>query len=135
MKFSLVTPEKVIIDDQDVEDFIVPGYKGELNILKDHTPLLTSLSVGVLKYKLKEESSYQEVVVTEGYCEVFPTKILVLAETAEKKEDIDVLRAERAYDKASKKLSCITELSPEAIEEQQDRLKKAHVRKTTGTKK
>ena len=135
MKFSLVTPEKVVLDDQDIEDFLVPGYEGELNILEDHTPLLTSLSVGVLKYKLKGEPSYQEVVVTEGYCEVFPTKILVLAETAEKKEDIDVLRAERAYDKASKKLSCITELSPEAIEEQQARLKKAHVRKTTGTKK
>jgi F-type H+-transporting ATPase subunit epsilon len=98
---NLVTPEKKLVTDLEVEEVIVPGFRGQLDILPGHAPLMTTLSTGVLKYRAKGSSAYETAVVSWGYCEVHPEGVIVLAEVAESLEEIDRARAEAALKKAT----------------------------------
>jgi F-type H+-transporting ATPase subunit epsilon len=102
---NLVTPEKRLVTESEVDEVIVPGFCGQLDILPGHAPLLTTLSAGSLRYKLKGQSQYQLVVVSWGYCQVHSGGVVILAETAESLEEIDRARAEAALKKAEKQLS------------------------------
>ena len=126
-KFSLVTPGKKIVTDIDLEDLIVPAHRGELNILPGHSPLMTTLSTGILRFKEKGQSQFQEVVVSWGYCEVSPTGVNVLAETAETLEELDAERAKNAVDKAEKAL-LEPDLEPDQIKKLQRKLDRARAR-------
>lgn len=97
LKLTLVTPEKKLLAEAEVEEIFVPGYRGELNILPGHAPLMTTLSTGIVKYRLKSTSELKSVIVSWGYCEVNPQGVVVLAETAERPEDIDEERALAAW--------------------------------------
>ncbi len=101
---NLVTPEKKLVTDVEIEEVIVPAYRGQLDILPGHAPLMTTLSTGLLKYKTKGSEKYDSVVVSWGYCEVHPDGVIVLAETAESLEEIDQARAEQALRKAQEAL-------------------------------
>jgi F-type H+-transporting ATPase subunit epsilon len=101
---NLVTPDKKMLTDTEIEEVIVPGYRGQLDILPGHAPLMTTLGTGVLKYRTKGSSQYESVVVSWGYCQVNPDGVVVLAETAESLEDIDRARAEESLRKAQKEL-------------------------------
>lgn len=96
-KLTLVTPDKKLLADTEIDEIFVPGFRGELNILPGHAPLLTTLEPGVLRYRLKGQSDLHIVVVSWGYCEVNPHGVMVLAETAERPEDIDQDRALAAW--------------------------------------
>lgn len=89
MKLSLLTPEKKIVMNQEVEDVLVPGHKGELHILPGHAPLMTLLSTGILRWRLKGSSEYNKIVVSWGYCEVNPEGVIVLAESSVASEEVD----------------------------------------------
>ncbi|MFN8792563.1 MAG: ATP synthase F1 subunit epsilon [Bdellovibrionales bacterium] len=82
MKLSVFTPEKKLVTDQEIEDVLVPGHNGEIHILSGHSPLITKLSTGVLRWRLKGQTEYNRVVISSGYCEVNPEEVLVLAEYA-----------------------------------------------------
>ncbi len=127
MLMNLVTPEKKILTGVEVEEVIVPADRGELNILPGHAPLMTTLSVGVLQYRLAGSSEFQKVVISWGYCEVNPKSILILAETAETLEEIDKERALRAQAKASKQL-LEKDLEPDQIKKFQRKLERSAVR-------
>ena len=71
-KFSLVTPEKKFVTEIDVEEVIVPAFRGELDILPGHSPLVTTLSPGVLRYKEAGKSEFTQAALSWGYCEVSP---------------------------------------------------------------
>jgi F-type H+-transporting ATPase subunit epsilon len=101
---NLVTPEKKLVTDLEIDEVIVPAYRGQLDILPGHAPLMTTLSTGILKYKAKGASSHETVVVSWGYCEVHPEGVIVLAEIAESLEEIDRQRAEAALKTAQAKL-------------------------------
>lgn len=103
-KLSVVTPEKRIVTEAEIDEVLVPGYRGQLDILPGHAPLITTLSTGILKYKLKGAANYETVVVSWGYCEVHPEGVSVLAETAESLAEIDRQRAEEALKKAQARL-------------------------------
>jgi F-type H+-transporting ATPase subunit epsilon len=90
MKFSLLTPEKKIVMNQEVEDVVVPGHMGELQILPGHAPLMTLLSTGIMRWKLKGQSDFNKMVVSWGYCEVNPEGLIVLAESSISSEDVEV---------------------------------------------
>ncbi|MFN9067439.1 MAG: F0F1 ATP synthase subunit epsilon, partial [Bdellovibrionales bacterium] len=62
MKLSLFTPEKKIVADQEVEDVLVPAFRGELHILNGHAPLMTKLTTGIMKWKFKGETQYHRLV-------------------------------------------------------------------------
>ncbi len=127
LMFSLVTPEKKVITDMEVEELLVPAYKGQLNILPGHAPLMTTLSVGVLCYREKGSSTWESVAISWGYCEVSPKGVVVLAETAETKEEIDKDRAIEALKKAQKALMD-PDLEPDQIKKFQRKIERAQAR-------
>jgi F-type H+-transporting ATPase subunit epsilon len=101
LKLDIVTVEGLVYS-EDVDMVIAPGIEGELGILPRHAPLLTALSYGELRAKRgPEEDSF---AISGGFMEVQPDRVTVLADTAERAEDIDVERAEAARRRAEDRL-------------------------------
>ena len=98
-QLEIVTPERLVVQDTVIEAQI-PGKNGYLGILPGHAPLITELSVGEITYRVNGFSHY--LAVAWGFAEVLPTKVTILAETAERAEEIDVERARRAKERAEK---------------------------------
>ncbi len=103
IKLEIVTPDNLVVDGE-VQIVMAPGSDGEFGILKGHTPFLTSLKVGTVKYK---DTSGKErlVFVSGGFAEALPDKVTILAESAERRRDIDQERAKQAMERAEKRLS------------------------------
>jgi len=101
-QLEIVTPEKMVVKDA-AEEMQLPGKGGYLGILPGHAPLITELTAGELSYRSAGESHY--LAVAWGFAEVLPDKVTVLAETAERAEEIDVNRAEKAKERAEKRLA------------------------------
>jgi F-type H+-transporting ATPase subunit epsilon len=101
---TLVTPAKKLLEKAPLKEAKVPAFRGELEILPGHAPLITTLEAGVLSYTLSDNTQ-QRVAISWGYCEVTASgEVNVLAETAETKEDINLERAETARTKAQDSL-------------------------------
>jgi F-type H+-transporting ATPase subunit epsilon len=101
-KVAIVTPERVIYGDE--ARFVqARGTMGELGILPQHTPLITSLEPGVLR--VQKEGQWTVFVVAGGFMEVRDNRVVVLANAAERPEEIDVERAKRAKERAEKRLA------------------------------
>ena len=102
IKLEVVTPEKAIVS-EDAKIVMAPGADGEFGVLVGHTPFLSALNVGILRY---EDASGTEkcVFVSGGFAEALPDKVTVLAESAEMKADIDTTRAKDAKARAEKRL-------------------------------
>lgn len=100
-RLDVVTAERVVYSD-DVDMVVAPGVEGQLGILPHHAPLMTTLQPGELLVKKGPEE--QCVAVTGGYLEVRPDRVVVLADAAERAEDIDVCRAEEAMKRAQERL-------------------------------
>lgn len=124
---TLVTPEKKLVTDQEVDEVVVPGHRGQLTVLPGHSPLMTTLDVGLLKYRLKGESQFTSVVVSWGYCEVNPKGVSVLAETAESIEEINQERAQEALKIAQRRLKD-PNLEADQVLKYQRKLKRALAR-------
>ncbi len=124
---NLVTPEKRLATDLEVEEVIVPAERGQLTLLPGHAPLITTLNVGLVKYRAKGKSTFEKAVVSWGYCEINPHGVNVLAETAESLEEIDRDRANEALRLAQKKLT-EPNMEPNQILKYQRKLKRALVR-------
>ena len=73
---------------QEVDEVVVPGHNGELDILPGHAPLMTLLSTGILRWRLKGTTEMNKIVVSWGYCEVNPEGVIVLAETSVLPEEV-----------------------------------------------
>ncbi|MDR1616720.1 MAG: F0F1 ATP synthase subunit epsilon [Syntrophomonadaceae bacterium] len=100
---EVVTPEDILLKEE-IQFLVVPGSEGELGILKNHAPIVASLKIGVLKYKMPDET-VQKVAVSGGFMEVIDNVARVLAETAEHGASVDVLRAKAARERAEKRLA------------------------------
>ena len=124
---NLVTPEKRMVTDTEIEEVIVPAHRGQLEILPGHAPLMTTLGTGILKYKVKGSSTFESVVVSWGYAQVNPEGVIILAETAELVEEIDRTRAEAALKKAENDLMEPI-LEPDQIAQLQHKLARANAR-------
>jgi len=124
---TLVTPEKKLITGQEIEEVFVPAHRGELNILPGHAPLMTTLSTGILRFRLRGESALQPIAISWGYCQVSPEGVNILAETAERPEEIDLTRVQQALSKAGEKLSS-ADLTETDLEKYQNKMSRALVR-------
>jgi F-type H+-transporting ATPase subunit epsilon len=102
LRFEIVTAERIVHTD-DVDMVIAPGIEGELGILPQHAPLLTFLKPGELRVRKGNEET--PIFVSGGFLEVQPDKVLVLADTAERAEEIDLARAEEARRRAEEALA------------------------------
>lgn len=101
MKFRLeiVTPERLVYS-QDVDVLTVPTVQGEISILAKHVPLVSIISPGEIKIKKDNETEY--MAISGGFVQVLPNKVIILADTAERAEEIDMERAEQARLRAQK---------------------------------
>ena len=103
IKLEVVTPEKAVVDD-DAQIAVAPGTLGEFGVLAGHTTFLTTLKVGTLRYT-DANGNEQQVFINGGFAEALPDKLTVLAESAERKDDIDMERAKDALARAEKRLA------------------------------
>lgn len=94
---EVVTPERLLFS-QEVEEVIAPGTEGEFGVLPGHSHFLSTLKIGELRYRVGEEWHFMSVLW--GYAAVTPSKVTILAEVAEKAEDIDVEAAKTAVAEA-----------------------------------
>ena len=94
---EIVAPNRLIMHEE-VEEVVCPGIEGELGILPGHTPLLTTLTIGELRYK--KNNVFCSLAISWGYAEITGHRVVILAELAEKAEEIDLVRAEAAKKKA-----------------------------------
>jgi len=101
-QLEIVTPEKKVVDTAATEAQI-PGKNGYLGVLPGHAPLITELAVGEITFRAGAEE--QRLAVAWGFAEVLPDKVTILAETAERPQEIDVARAREAKEHAEQLLS------------------------------
>ena len=103
IKLEVVTPEKYVVDEE-VEIVVAPGVIGEFGVLIGHTPFLTILKTGTVRYT-DANGKERFVFVSGGFAEALPDKVTVLAESAERRRDIDVARAKAAQQRAQDRLA------------------------------
>ena len=101
IKLDVVTAERVVFSD-DVDVVIAPGVEGQLGILPHHAPLMTMLKPGELL--VRKDGEEFSLVITGGFLEVRPDRVIILADAAERVEEIDVARAEEARRRAQERL-------------------------------
>ena len=99
---ELVTPDRALVR-EDVDEVQVPGSEGYFGVLPGHTPLLATMKPGEFWYRVGSEKFY--LSVAGGFVEVLPERVTVLAQVAERAEDIDVARAEAARKRAEERVS------------------------------
>ena len=104
IQLIVVTPERQLLRESVVE-VTVPGLEGQLGILPGHAPLMTELGIGELSYRTNTSSQPIVLAVISGFAEVLPDRVTVLAETAERAEEIDLARAEQAKARAERRLA------------------------------
>lgn len=104
IQLIVVTPERQLLRESVVE-VTVPGLDGQLGILPGHAPLMTELGIGELAYRTGTSSQPVVLAVISGFAEVLGDRVTVLAETAERAEEIDLARAEEAKARAEKRLA------------------------------
>ena len=101
LRLDIVTAERVVFS-QEVDSVVAPGIEGELGILPRHAPLLTALKLGELRIKTAGEVIH--MAIGGGFLEVMPDKVVILADTAERAEEIDIARAQAARHRAVQQL-------------------------------
>ena len=106
IKLDIVTAERIVFSD-DVDIVIAPGQTGELGILPNHAPLMTTLGAGELVARRAGEEYL--LAIGGGFMEVRPDRVIVLADAAERAEEIDIARAEAAKARAQERLSQTTD--------------------------
>jgi F-type H+-transporting ATPase subunit epsilon len=121
---EIVTPDKLLLS-QDVDMVIAPGTEGEFGVLPGHCQFLSSLRVGELRYQIGDHWHYMSIMW--GFADVTPRRVTILAEVAEKAEDIDIERAQAQVLKAEARLEAGS--SREEIEAAMLSLEKAKLRR------
>jgi len=110
LTLEIVTPDHAVAHEE-VDEVQLPGTEGYLGILPGHTPLLTGLKVGPLWYRKGTEKHYLSIAF--GFAEVLPDRVRLLAQFAERAEEIDLRRAEEAKRRAEEKLQAARTGAPD----------------------
>ena len=128
LQLSIVTPERLVLN-EDVDQVNVPGADGDLGILSDHAPILTTMRAGRFSYELVGEKGKEtiQMIVSGGYLEVTDNRVIVLAEAVEFLDEVNKDRAKASLAKAQAALDN-TDLSDDEFTEAQDRLFRAIAR-------
>ena len=125
IRLDLVTPEKTVLS-EDVDEVIVPGYEGEFGVLPEHTQYLSIVKIGVLRYRKGTE--WHKVALGGGFAEVTPERVVVLADTAERADEIDLERARRAKERAEEALKKDLSVEDETYEKASGAMQRAITR-------
>ena len=99
INFEIVTPERVVLKEE-ITQITVPTKMGEITVLPNHIPLVASLLPGVVHVK-KKDGQEEIMSISGGFLEVLKDKVVILADTAERAEELDLARAEEAHKRAA----------------------------------
>jgi F-type H+-transporting ATPase subunit epsilon len=121
---EIVTPYGSVVNSK-VEDAYIPGSQGDFGVLPGHAPFLTSLRIGELHYRREKEIHF--LAINRGFAEVTPTRVTILADTAEPAEEIDIERAKSAKVRAEEKLRTLFKDDP-VYTQAMEALERARVR-------
>ena len=102
LTLEIVTPDRALVTEQ-VDELQLPGSEGYFGVLPGHTPMLATLKVGEMWYRIGQEKHY--LAIAFGFVEVLPERVTVLAQIAERAQDIDVARAEAARKRAEERVA------------------------------
>jgi F-type H+-transporting ATPase subunit epsilon len=125
-KLNLYTPKGVVVKDLECHDIVIPTCRGEINILPDHTHILTELGTGMMT--VKTPMGPRHYSVTAGLCRVLKDVVTILSFTSEKAEDVDLERAKAAKSKATDRLSGKESLSDVDLIKFRRKLERAELR-------
>jgi F-type H+-transporting ATPase subunit epsilon len=103
IRLEVVTPEKAVVN-EDAQIVVSPGSMGEFGVLIGHTPFMTTLKTGAMRYT-DADGKERFVFVSGGFAEALPDKVTVLAESAERRKDIDQARALAAKERAEARIA------------------------------
>jgi F-type H+-transporting ATPase subunit epsilon len=103
IRLEVVTPEKAVVSEE-AQIVMAPGELGEFGVLAGHTPFMTSLKVGAVRYD-DANGNERFVFVSGGFAEALPDRVTILADSAERRKDIDVERAKAAQQRAEERLA------------------------------
>ena len=128
LSLSIVTPERLVVNG-DVDQVNVPGVEGDLGILYNHAPILTTMRPGRFSYEIVSGKGKKgtQMIISGGYLEVTDNRVIVLAEAVEFLDEIDRERAKASLAKAEEALSS-EDLSDDEFAEAQNRLFRAIAR-------
>ena len=101
IELEIVTPERRMLAEE-VDELMMPGVEGYLGVRPGHAPLLTALQVGEITYNLGGKQ--HSIAISGGFAEVLRHRVSILAQTAEKADEIDAARAEKARERAESRL-------------------------------
>ncbi len=127
IRLQIVTPQREVAEEE-VDEVSIPGREGYLGVLPGHAPLLTELQSGTLMYRQNANKHY--VAVHSGFAEVLPERVIVLAEHAERAEEINVEQAEQDREQAEEYLKSHSE-SDASVENWREQLHRATCRLET----
>ncbi|MDN5325473.1 MAG: F-type H+-transporting ATPase subunit epsilon [Moorella sp. (in: firmicutes)] len=102
LNLEIITPERVVLQAEAIS-VTAPGIQGYLGVLPEHAPLITSLQAGVVTCH-RQEGTEERLAVSGGFLEAGPDRVIILADTAERAEEIDVDRARKARERAEQRL-------------------------------
>jgi len=102
LTLELATPTRLVVS-VEVDEVVAPGSLGYFGVLPGHAPLLATLGIGEVTYRIGRDEHH--VAVSGGFAEVRNDKVIILADSAERPEEIDRARAERAKERAERRLS------------------------------
>lgn len=125
---DILTPSKIVAQNVPAESLLVPTVKGQINILQNHTHVISKLETGVITVFGSEQDPDRYFSVSTGTCKVLNDKVTVLASTAEEDKDIDFDRAKQALKRAEEMLNKTDGMSDEQILKFQRKLERAHLR-------
>lgn len=131
LSMELVTGERIVAQDDDIDMIVAPGADGSLGILPSHAPLISLLDAGELR--IKKGGREESLVVFGGFIEVLNDKVIVLADSAERSESIDLSRAEASRERAEDSLRNATDR--QSIEEAEAALRRAAIRLRIGRRR
>jgi F-type H+-transporting ATPase subunit epsilon len=102
LSLEITTPMRLVVADQ-ADDVVAPGIEGYFGVLPGHAPFLTTLSGGAVTYRIGRDEA--QLAVAGGLAEVRNDKVIILADSAERPDEVDRARAERAKERAERRLS------------------------------
>lgn len=121
LSLTLVTPFKKVHENLNVDEVRLPAEKGDVTVFPDHSPMVTTLGIGILSFKKEGESDFSHSAISWGYCEVNNGNIKLLAEHVESKESVD-LEKEKSVLSAAQEVLALNTLEPEEIVSKQNEL-------------
>ena len=125
---DVLTPSKIVAKNVSAESLLIPTSRGQINVLENHTHLITKLSTGVLTLFGGADYADRNFLITVGVCKILENKITILANTAEESSDVDVERAKLALQRAEEKLKNPDSLSTEEVEKFTRKVERAKLR-------